>query len=70
MAKKGCYGLGSWVYIKPEIEEEAMGTEMQNQLYGEINYTSDKEQLQQLMKSKEKDDAQGCIGAGGRRKRV
>ena len=41
------WGAGC-TYIKPEIEEEAMGTEMQNQLYGEINYTSDKERLSSL----------------------
>ena len=46
------------MYIKPETEEEAVSTEVQNQLYAEIDYTSDKEQLQQLMKSTEKDDIQ------------
>ncbi|KAL5491954.1 hypothetical protein EMCRGX_G017334 [Ephydatia muelleri] len=65
MAKKGCYGVGSWLYIKPEIEEEAMGTEVQNQLYGEIDYTSDKEQLQQLMKNKLMHDS-GKFHSGAR----
>ena len=46
------------MYIKPETEEVAVSTEVQNQLYVEIDYTSDKERLQQLMKSTEKGDIQ------------
>ncbi|KAL5484263.1 hypothetical protein EMCRGX_G020727 [Ephydatia muelleri] len=43
---------------KQETEEVAVSTEVQNQLYVEIDYTSDKERLQQLMKSTEKGDIQ------------
>ena len=56
--KKGMLWWGAGVYIKPETEEEAVSTEVQNQLYVESDYTSDKERLQQLMKSTEKDDIQ------------